>query len=497
MRIELNAGGLRGLISIATFGADYNNLISKSRNVIASFKTVKQKTVCMSGGVGNLQGAVDQIDRRIKTEEAKVEKMEAVGKKFGEFLSNTVKTDKHVADIVKLNKNEFYKVNPWARPPKPASETNALKNALAWLFKKGGELVDTTRKCIDSIKSFCKEHAKAITKIVVGAVVIGGLAVLTAVTGGAAAAFFGLALKGAIVGGLTSAAVKGGMKAAGYYKEHGTLKGSGGEIFDAAAGGFMEGTITGSFSGLASGVGPMLVSSGAKASTAVAMHIFAGGISGGIGGALATAGKYVIDDGTLKGHGKEILADMAFGFVTGTITSAIETGKNHFKYRTYKNIQNKIKSNNANWLERKIATSKLTSKGFKSMINDGVWSGSKKLANHAMGKLMDKSFTTIIKSVGKKAIGKMYSNIPQMIDENFSYKLPKISNFAETTIENIGDYYKDKFVNSVPAKPLVVPFAPSAGLGNFINTGFGAGGTGRGMGSRSSIVVAGGGGGSW
>lgn len=497
MRIELNAGGLGGLISIAKFSEDYDKLLSKTNSVISSFKAVKRKTVNISGGVGNLQGALDQIDSRIKTEEAKVEKLEAVGKKFGEFLANTVKTDKSVANLVNVNKEEFYQVNPWARPPAPPREKNFLEKAGEWLCEKGKEFADTIHKCYEGIKKFCKEHAAAIKKIVVGVLVIGTLAVLTAVTGGAAAAVFTVALKGAIVGGLASAAVSGTMGAVSQVKKNvsegkDAFDGVVGAAFDSAASGFMGGAIGGAFSGAAGAVGPLLSSAGMSTGGAAALHIFAGGASSAIGGAASTATEYLIDEGTLKGHGKEILVNAGIDFLTGMATTGIETGIDHVKYKSYNKIQSKIKSGDANWFERTIATNKLVSKGYKSMIKDGVWTGSRKLANHAMGDLMDKSFKTIIKDTGKKIIKKTYENLPQIINEDFSYKLPKISNFAETTIENIGEFYKDKFVNAIPSKPLIVPFTPKIEFSSFINIGFHHGGVSVNIGGGIKVGYSGG-----
>lgn len=451
MRIEFNAGGLSGLISIATFGTDYNNLIGKSRNVITSFKTVKQKTVSMSGGVGNLQGAVDQIDRRIKTEEAKVEKMEAVGKRFADFLVNTVKTDKRVANMVRQNKEEFYKVNPWARPPVPPfKETDGFGKAMAWLFQKGKDLVgdfkkgidtvkdvlsDTTSKCWNGIKNFCVEHAQAIKKIVVGLAVIAVVGVLSVVTGGTAAVIFGAAFKGAVVGALSKAAIKGvtgGVKYIGENGENTTAGGLFGAMFDSAATGFMEGSISGALEGGASVVGPLAVLGGST--NPIKMQKMAKGFAKGIGDAANYTIGNLIDKKEIKLT--TVLTNFGIGFATGYISEGID-----------------IKS--------------------KLPTKEGAWVKGTDFAKAGIKKEMEKSLS---ETLNKKLKDGFISNLPVLAGS--SYKLPKSLSpdaIMKATVENVSSFIKDKATGenknvliSFPAIANMTKFGFTSGLSGFL-----------------------------
>lgn len=212
MRIELNAGGLGGAVAISGFHTDFSGLISKSKKALSVFQVVRQQSYNMNGGIGNLQGAVNEIETRISAEETKVSAIETVEKKTNSFLELAIKTDIQASIQVNKSKNEFYRVNPWAKPPAPPEEKKWYQKAGEWLYNRGKDIIDGTRRFIswagDTIKKawnglvdFCKAHWKEIL-IGLAAITIG--AVLTAITGGGAAAFLP-----ALLAGLKSAAIAG------------------------------------------------------------------------------------------------------------------------------------------------------------------------------------------------------------------------------------------------------------------------------------------------
>lgn len=69
MRIELNSGGLGSLVSISSVQLDISALIDKSEFLLSTFRSIKSYTYNMNGGVGNLQDALGQVEKRIQTEE--------------------------------------------------------------------------------------------------------------------------------------------------------------------------------------------------------------------------------------------------------------------------------------------------------------------------------------------------------------------------------------------------------------------------------------------
>ena len=71
MRIELNSGGLDGLVAIAEFGFSIEALDDSLDAMISSFQAVKNAVNNLEGGAGNLSDAVSSLQKRIYTEENK------------------------------------------------------------------------------------------------------------------------------------------------------------------------------------------------------------------------------------------------------------------------------------------------------------------------------------------------------------------------------------------------------------------------------------------
>lgn len=272
-----------------------------AQKVVSSFKEVKSKIYNMDGGVGKLQTAVDLIDERIKKEdEVKEEKIKTAGQRLAAFMNTAKQTDIKVAKMVASNQQKFFEANPWAIPPAPPKK-KSLWQRIKDGFKKIGKaikkaatwVVDTAKKVWKKTKEFCKKHWKAIVKIVVGVVVIAGLAALSVFTGGAAAPLFAVAAKGAAICACTSAAVS---------VVSGVAQGkSFGEIFDSSADSFMIGAVTGAATGfagaaassVASATGSQLLGEVTKIGVETA------------GKFLAKGASYLIDKGSLKGFMKQ------------------------------------------------------------------------------------------------------------------------------------------------------------------------------------------------
>ena len=333
MRLELNAGGLGGVlkaaVSIKSFDDSYKKMMFNTKVVTANFKAVKQKVYNMNGGVGNLQTAVSSLDRRISKEEKKVEKLEKVNNQFAAFLRNAIDADIQVSKDIIVEKLKFYNVNPWARPPRKKS---FLEQAGEWLYNTGKKLIEGTvelfknigkgiqqafeaiKSAVKSVIQFCKDHWKSILKIVIGVAITAALALLS---NGTAIPLLAAAWKGALVGGILT----GGYNAAktGYesYKETGKV--DWGQTFDSFAGGYLEGTITGAASSVAGGSGAAILKKTGSLALAKIGQVFIGGVSQAGGGVLNNYLKFRFGEM----DSKDIFKDVGWDFVTGASMEAI------------------------------------------------------------------------------------------------------------------------------------------------------------------------------
>ena len=110
------------MIAIAEYQSNMAGFISNTESVIESFKAVRSETYSLSGGVGNLQGALDNIDARISQEETKKNAAVQVHKKSNDFLDLAIRVDKDVAKLVDKNRDQFYRVHPWLKPASISEE---------------------------------------------------------------------------------------------------------------------------------------------------------------------------------------------------------------------------------------------------------------------------------------------------------------------------------------------------------------------------------------
>ncbi len=195
MHIEINNGGLLGGASINDFQVDLDQFIGASNDILSAFKTIENSTYNLNGGVGSLEEAVEAIGARIREEEHKIEAAIEVQQKTIEFVALANRVDKQVADLVNQNKEEFYRTNPWLRPPVPVEDDrNFIEKGIDYVkdgLHEAGEAIkeawedtkEALKKCWDSIVEFYEEHKKIIDTILV---VVGAVLAIAAVvaTGG-------------------------------------------------------------------------------------------------------------------------------------------------------------------------------------------------------------------------------------------------------------------------------------------------------------------------
>ncbi len=425
MRIELNAGGLGGGATINGFQTDFSKMIKKSDRTVSSLKMVKAFTNVMNGGVGNLRGAVDSVERRLAAEEQRAENLRTVQREVNDFVDDVHKADRKAKTIVRKNEKEFYRVNKWARPPAPKSQKKQglISKAWNWLCDKGKKVVDGVKKFIDgtidfakgvvttlgkikdSIVQFCKDHKRALIEIAIGAAVIVVAAVAVVVTGGAALAV--AACVGACVAAGVGAAVAGGTAAYKSYKENGKV--DWGEVFDESAKGFMSGSISGAIGGL---LGP---------EAGPAANIIASGASG----LISETTHSLLDDGRIDaGEGREIVKSTVSGLITGGIS---EAGKSLFKG----------------------ASSQATGK-----VVDGITTGGKKKFLEAMKEGFKDKLKDIPGDTASEILNTGLGHLEDATDRG-----------VRNVVGAVKDILKNKSVTSgipkIPAIPPVVPKIPT------------------------------------
>ena len=194
MRIEISAGGIGG-ISVVDFQSDMQAYISNAESVISSFKAIQSSTCNLNGGVGSLQGALDEIDQRVASEAAVQNQARHIQSKAAGFIQLAERIDKQVAVDVNQNKDELYRVNPWLRPNASVEDTRWYEDAWNWLCDKGEQIADglkkawdwakdTAKKAWDGLVEFYNENKKIIDTVLI---LVGAIVAVAAVvfTGGA------------------------------------------------------------------------------------------------------------------------------------------------------------------------------------------------------------------------------------------------------------------------------------------------------------------------
>ena len=111
MRIELNSGGLEGTASLSTMQTEITALLNGADAFLSALKFIKSHTYNVNGGVGSLQGALDEVESRIQSAEVASSNLKAAKSKIGSFIELTKTVDLTVSGLVNRNKREFYNLN--------------------------------------------------------------------------------------------------------------------------------------------------------------------------------------------------------------------------------------------------------------------------------------------------------------------------------------------------------------------------------------------------
>ena len=141
-------------------------LIIDASNAVKSYKselqTLKSKLLAIDRSVCNVDDVISSIKASTQTQENKIDALDNLKKDVNEFVSDVVRIDGDVADVINKSKNDFYDKYEYLKPDIEKS----------WLEEK-----------VDNACEWCKEHWKEIlitVTIVIGAVL--AIAMVTSVS---------------------------------------------------------------------------------------------------------------------------------------------------------------------------------------------------------------------------------------------------------------------------------------------------------------------------
>ena len=220
MRIEINSGGIDAAVAVSEYQLNASSFSKGIDSIISCFKAIKTETYNLSGGIGNLQGALDEINTRIAAEEERKNNADTIRKKTNDFLDLAIRVDNQVSALVNKNQDEFYRLNPWLKPPVPESEKPWYEKAWNWLCETGEAIYegvnnaltwikDTAKKAWDGLVEFYEEHKKAIATVLM---VVAAIAVIVLVPGGGLLATMALGAAWGTLGGAIIGGVSGGLQ---------------------------------------------------------------------------------------------------------------------------------------------------------------------------------------------------------------------------------------------------------------------------------------------
>lgn len=165
MRIEITTGGITSVLSVFGFEGLIDSGIDDVEKVLSGFKTVQNAISNVRGQDPKLVRAAEHIANRIESDNEKKERLNEFKNDYTAFVENTVKTDQKVALIVEQNKEKFYQINPWLRPPKEKWYQRWYENAEKFLIGSVDKVIDQVAKVWKRAVEFYQKNQKLIHSI--------------------------------------------------------------------------------------------------------------------------------------------------------------------------------------------------------------------------------------------------------------------------------------------------------------------------------------------
>lgn len=145
-------------------------LINEVKKSVVDYKSelsaLRKKTLNINRSVCNLDEVISFIQASSQTQDRKIDSLEKFCSESEKFISEVVRIDEEVAELINKRKENFYKEYYYLKPESEKSGWEKIKDGLK------------------SVAEWCKENWKSIAKIVAAAVVITGLGIAAALTGG-------------------------------------------------------------------------------------------------------------------------------------------------------------------------------------------------------------------------------------------------------------------------------------------------------------------------
>jgi len=145
-------------------------LINEVKKSVVDYKSelsaLRKKTLNINRSVCNLDEVISSIQASSQTQDRKIDSLEKFCSESEKFISEVIRIDEEVAELINKRKENFYKEYYYLKPESEKSGWEKIKDGLK------------------SVAEWCKENWKSIAKIVAAAVVITGLGIAAALTGG-------------------------------------------------------------------------------------------------------------------------------------------------------------------------------------------------------------------------------------------------------------------------------------------------------------------------
>lgn len=185
MRIEITTGGITSVLPVFGFESLIDFGIDDVEKVMSGFKTVQNAISNVRGQDPKLVRAAEHIANRIERDTEKKERLNEFKNDYTALVENTVKTDQKVALIVEQNKEKFYQINPWLRPPQEKWYQRWYENAEKFLIGAVDKVIDQVAKVWKCAVEFYHKNQKLIHSIATALEAIAVIA-FAFVTGGIA-----------------------------------------------------------------------------------------------------------------------------------------------------------------------------------------------------------------------------------------------------------------------------------------------------------------------
>lgn len=331
-------GSVMGIGAFEGIDSALTNVKKSTKTLTETLGKLKSK-IDFASVATNVESSQEQAKKAEEREYVKKGSLSLVYERLNALISDVGSVDSKASGKIRERKEAFYDRYNYLKPECEKSRREKVKDALkkGWdgLCDIGSAIKNFAMDVVEWVKEHWKELLIGLAFIVVGALI-------TVLTGGAAAGFwaaFGAALVKGLAAAALSAAIGGTINAGCTYYQyrkagfsHATaMKNAKNAFGDGAANGFMTGGISfGVGSAINAGATAILGKSinfaGKSFWRSVGKGALFGATTNSITSTITSAIKYWANNGTLKGAGGTIFKDAICGAISGGIFGGITGG---------------------------------------------------------------------------------------------------------------------------------------------------------------------------